>query len=81
MSTTYSALMGDRGRLVIPAPLRASQHWDQGVPLLFVETPRGVLVTTREQMKSLIRDRLTGPSLADELIAERRDAARAEDAA
>lgn len=32
MGTTFVAPMGDRGRLVVPAELRARQHWEQGFP-------------------------------------------------
>jgi len=78
MSTTYSASIGDRGRLVIPAELRARQHWEEGTSLLFIETERGVVVTNREQAKTLLREQLRGASLVDELIADRRDEARRE---
>lgn len=81
MSGTYTASLGDRGRLVIPAALRTSQHWEQGTPLLFIETRSGVVVATREQAKTIIRDQLSGTSLVEELIAERRRAAAREDAA
>ncbi|WP_415080086.1 AbrB/MazE/SpoVT family DNA-binding domain-containing protein [Microbacterium sp.] len=81
MGTTHSASLGDRGRLVVPAPLRERQRWEQGTPLLFIETERGVLLVTREQAKQLVREQLSGDSLVDELIAERRRAAAVEDAA
>lgn len=81
MSTTYSASLGDRGRLVVPAPLRERQNLEQGMPLLFIETERGVLLMTREQAKRVIRDQLSGASLVDDLIAERRRAAAVEGAA
>lgn len=81
MDTTRTAVLGDRGRLVVPADLRARQGWEQGTPLLFIETERGVVVATRDQAKSLIRAQLGDGSLVDELLAERRAAARAEEAA
>lgn len=81
MDTTYVAPMGDRGRLVIPAELRSRQHWEQGVPLLMIETNGGVVLVTREQAKALIRGQLAGSDLVGALLAERRAAARAEDAA
>lgn len=80
MSTTYSAPMGDRGRMVVPAELRARQKWDQGDTLLFIETERGVILATRQQALTLMREQLSGPSLVDELIRERREAAAVEDA-
>lgn len=73
--------MGDRGRLVIPAELRTRQHWEQGTPLLFIETENGVIIATREQATKMIRAQLAGASLVDELLDDRRAAAQAEDAA
>lgn len=52
--------------------LRRRQGWDEGVTLLFVETDAGTMVTTREQALADLRRQLAGPSLADELVAERR---------
>lgn len=79
MHTTYTATLGDRGRLVVPSELRTRQHWDQGTPLLLIEAEHGVILTTREQAKNLIRHQLNGGSLVDDLLKERRTAARAED--
>ena len=42
---------------------------------------RGVVLTTREQAKKLLREQLTGPSLVDELVADRREAAHRDDTA
>lgn len=81
MSTTYHASMGDRGRLVIPAGLREGQRWEQGTPLLLIETAHGVVVVTRDQTKQLVRSQLAGADPVESLIAERRAAASAEDAA
>ncbi|QIM16617.1 AbrB/MazE/SpoVT family DNA-binding domain-containing protein [Leucobacter insecticola] len=81
MSTTFIAPLGDRGRLVVPAALRAQQKWEQGIPLLFIETEQGVILTTQAQAQQLIRKQLAGASLVDALIDERRKAAADEDAA
>ena len=81
MDTTFVAPMGDRGRLVIPAELRSRQNWEQGVPLLMIETAGGVIVLTREQAKTLVRSQLEGTDVVASLLAERRTAALAEDAA
>ena len=81
MDTTFVAPMGDRGRLVIPAELRARQHWDQGVPLLMIEAEGGVVLLTREQATALIRSQLEGQSVLEALLAERRAAAAQDDAA
>ncbi|GLI27649.1 hypothetical protein ARHIZOSPH14_18910 [Agromyces rhizosphaerae] len=81
MTTTHYSTLGDRGRFVIPAELRAHQGWEQGTPLLLIETDRGVVLATREQVKRLLREQLAGTSLVEELLADRRASARAEDTA
>lgn len=81
MSGTFPVVMGDRGRLVVPAELRERLHLDAGTPLVLVETPQGVVLATREQVKTLVRQSLQGADLVDELLAERRRQAAADDAA
>lgn len=81
MSSTFHVLLGDRGRLVVPAELRNRQGWRQGDALLFIEAPDGVVLMTREQAKVLVRKQLAGRSLVEELMAERRAAAAREDLA
>ena len=63
---------------MLPAKLRASQNWEQGDSLVLVETSKGVLIATRRQALDLLRDQLAGESLVQELIDERRQAAKAE---
>ena len=79
MSTTHTVSLGDRGRLVVPAELRARQAWEQGTPLLLIETDRGVVIASREQVKVLVREQLVGADLVGELLAERRAAAWGEE--
>ena len=79
MSGTYPVVMGDRGRLVIPAELRERLHLEAGSPLLLLDTPGGMVLATREQVKKLVRDRLRGLDLVDELLADRRREASADD--
>ena len=67
--------MGDRGRLVVPAELRQRYGLHSGSPLVMVDTPDGIVMATRDQVKRLVREQLRGSSLVDELIAERRAAA------
>jgi bifunctional DNA-binding transcriptional regulator/antitoxin component of YhaV-PrlF toxin-antitoxin module len=73
--------MGDRGRLVVPAPLRASAGLAEGVALVMIDTPTGILVLTRPQARALLRDQLAGADVVARLLADRRAAAAAEDAA
>lgn len=71
--------MGDRGRLVVPAELRESAGLGPGSPLVMLAAPDGLVVLTREQAKARLRRQLAGTSLVEELMAERRRAARDED--
>jgi hypothetical protein len=54
---------------------------EPGTQLVLVETRRGLVLATREQVKQLVRDDLKGLDLVAELLADRRKAAAAEDAA
>jgi AbrB family looped-hinge helix DNA binding protein len=81
MSGTYPIVMGDRGRLVVPAELRQRLKLKAGSPLVLLETPQGVVLATREQVKTLVRTGLQGLDLVGELLEDRRRQAAAEDAA
>ena len=50
-----------------------------GSPLLFIDTPRGVLLVTRDQARELVRESLNDHDLVAELLADRRREAAAED--
>lgn len=78
MSGTYPVVMGDRGRLVIPADLRSRLGLTSGTPIVLVETPHGLVLISRDQAKALLRAQLAGGSLVDELLEERRSAAVAD---
>ena len=80
MSGTYSVVMGDRGRLVVPAELRERLHLEAGSTLILLETPGGIILATREQLMKLVREDLQGLDLVGELIAERRRQAALDDA-
>ena len=81
MSGTYTVVMGDRGRLVVPAELRDRLNLAPGTPLVLFETSAGVVLTTREQLKTLVRGRLADRDLVTELLTERRREAAADDVA
>jgi len=81
LSGTYPVVMGDRGRLVVPAELRERLQLDAGSPVMLIDTPQGVVLATRAQAKGLVRAAPAGPSLVDELLADRRAQAAADDAA
>ncbi|WP_454301791.1 AbrB/MazE/SpoVT family DNA-binding domain-containing protein [Salana multivorans] len=66
---------------MIPAGLRERQQWQQGTPLLLIETAHGVVLATRDQAKAIVRAQLAGADLVASLVADRRTAAAREDAA
>ena len=66
---------------MIPAELRAKTALTEGTPVVLIDTPGGVVLVSREQLKSLVRDDLAGIDLLSELLADRRHHADTEDAA
>ena len=81
MGGTYSVVMGDRGRLVVPADVRERLRLEPGTSLVLVEAGDGIVLLTREQLKRRVRSQLAGGDLVGELLDERRQAAVAEDIA
>jgi AbrB family looped-hinge helix DNA binding protein len=74
-------VVGDRGRVVLPAEVRERAGLSEGTRLVLIETPNGLILLTREQLKARVRAELAGLDLVKELLAERRAQADAEDAA
>ena len=72
MSGTFSTVMGDRGRVVVPAPLRKRAGMAAGDPLVFVESEQGLLLLTRQQLRDRVRHDFRGLNLVEELLSERR---------
>jgi AbrB family looped-hinge helix DNA binding protein len=81
VSGTYYVVVGDRGRIVVPAEVRERAGLSEGTRLVLIETPNGLILLTREQLKARVRAELAGLDLVKELLAERRAQADAEDAA
>lgn len=81
MSGTYTIVMGDRGRVVVPAELRERAGLVEGTPLILLETGSGLVLLTREQLRERVQAELADADLVDALLADRRAAAAAEDAA
>lgn len=81
MSGTHTVVVGDRGRIVVPAEVRERAGLSEGTPLVLLETPTGLVLLTREQLRARVRDELAGLDLVAELLADRRRAAQEEDAA
>jgi AbrB family looped-hinge helix DNA binding protein len=81
MNGTYQVTMGDRGRIVIPAELRSRAGLAEGTPLVLIDSPSGMLLVSRDQLKSLVWAELAGLDLVNELLADRRSDSSTEDAA
>ncbi len=81
MSGTYTVVVGDRGRLVVPAEVRERAGLIEGTTLVLLETPSGIVMMTRRQLRDRVRDELAGLDLVRELLSERRAMAATEDAA
>lgn len=81
MSGTYPIVVGNRGRIVIPAGVRERNGLSEGTALILLDTPAGLVLMTREQLRARVRSELEGLDLVGELLAERRAAADQEDAA
>lgn len=72
MSDTLAVQVGDKGRIVVPAPLRARHQWSAGTPLVAIDTEVGVLFADRSTVETMLRRQLAGADLVDELLADRR---------
>lgn len=80
MGGTYQVVVGDRGRLVVPAEVRERAGIGEGTTLVLLETPTGLVLLTRAQLRRRVRENLSGLDLVDDLLADRRAAAIEEEA-
>lgn len=81
MSGTHKVVVGNRGRLVVPAEVRERAGLVEGSTLVLLETPSGIVLMTQRQLRDRVREELSGLDLVGELLTERRLAAANEDAA
>ena len=65
--------------MVIPAAARERAGLSPGTPLILLETPKGLVLMTRRQLRSRVREELAGLDLVAELLADRRRSAQEED--
>ena len=75
MSGTHTVTVGNKGRIVLPAEVRASAGLTEGTPLVLLDAPTGLVLLTRDQLRARVRDELAGLDLVSELLADRRAAA------
>ena len=64
------------GALTIPADLCDSRGWHEGTVVLVLVTDEGVLLKSRDDLEATVQAELAGSNLVEELLAERREAAR-----
>ena len=72
MSDTLAVQVGNKGRVVVPASIRARHGWEEGSVLVALDTELGVLLADRSAVERLVRSRLVGRDLLGELMADRR---------
>jgi bifunctional DNA-binding transcriptional regulator/antitoxin component of YhaV-PrlF toxin-antitoxin module len=65
----------------VPAEVRERSGLVEGTTLVLLETPSGIVMMTRGQLRDRVRDELAGLDLVGELLAERRATAATEDVA
>jgi AbrB family looped-hinge helix DNA binding protein len=81
--TQYTLRLGARGRVVVPAPVRARLDLREGERLALVVEPDGTMRLTSlrrlaHALRGAFRNVAPGESLADSLIADRRREAASE---
>jgi len=79
MSGTQTVVVGNKGRLVVPADVRERLGIDEGSVLVLFDTPSGIVLVTQEQLRDQVRAQLAGTDLVAALLNERRAAAALED--
>ncbi len=80
MSGIHTAVLGERGRIAVPADLRTQHGFKKGASLVFVGSPWGLVITSREALLDRIQSELQGSSLLEDLLIDRRREAAIEDA-
>jgi len=64
---------------VVPAAVRERAGLAAGLPMVLVESPDGLVLLTREQLRDRVRNDLKGLDLVEQLLTDRRRAAAVED--
>ena len=72
-------MVGDKSCLVVPAAVRERAGLLEGTPMVLFETPTGIVLMTRGQLRQRVKDELSGLDLMGDLLAKRRASAAEED--
>lgn len=79
MGGTDLVVVGNKGRVVIPAGIRARHGWQEGTTLLTIDTETGVVLMERDDALRLVREQLAGSDPVADLLRDRRREARLDD--
>lgn len=79
MNGMHVVVMGERGRIVVPADVRKRAGLREGTTLVLLPTAEGMVLMTREQLRTRVVENLAGLDLVGELLADRRKSAARED--
>lgn len=79
MRRAHNIVVGDSGRIVLPAEVRERAGLSKGTPFVMLEVPSGLVLMTRDQLKSQLRAELEGVDLVADVLRDRRQAAVLED--
>jgi AbrB family looped-hinge helix DNA binding protein len=79
MGGTDRVTVGNKGRIVIPAPIRTRHAWGEGTVLVAVDGEDGVVLMERDRALRLVRAGLAGSDPVATLLRERRAEAHHED--
>lgn len=71
--------VGNKGRIVVPASIRARHQWVEGSALVALDTELGVLFADQATVERLVRARLAGHDLLGDLLSDRRREAARDD--
>ena len=66
---------------MVPAEVRERARLVEGMTLVMLDTPDGIVLLTRDQLRARVRADLAGVDLVSDLLAERRAAAVRDDEA
>lgn len=64
---------------MVPAEVRERARLVEGTALVMLDTPDGIVLLTRDQLRARVRADLAGVDLVSDLLAERRAAAVRDD--
>jgi bifunctional DNA-binding transcriptional regulator/antitoxin component of YhaV-PrlF toxin-antitoxin module len=72
MGGIYHVAMGDGGGMVVPTELRIRAGLAEDTAIVLVETTGGLVLLTRDQLKSRVRADLSDLDLVGQLMDDRR---------